>query len=273
MKKILKSIKPIRRLYDAFCATLYFNHKYIQIFKWMFTSNEDTNYTYDLTQKNIQELIKLMEIIFPDYSQEKISALIGEINDDLLFKNKLQQKISTSSYKDFSDKKIKFSKRIGWYLVTRILKPKVIVETGVDKGLGSMVLCKALEKNHEEGYLGKYYGTDINPNAGYLFEEPLTKYGTILYGDSIKSLNNLNEKVDLFINDSDHSSSYEYEEYQIIKNKISKYGIILGDNAHVTDKLLQFSLENQRHYLFFKEYPKNHWYPGGGIGISFPKVK
>ena len=54
---------------------------------------------------------------------------------------------------------------------------------------------------------------------------------------------------------------------------MTKNGIILGDNAHVTDKLLQFSLENQRNYVFFKECPKNHWYPGGGIGISFPKVK
>ena len=88
-------------------------------------------------------------------------------------------------------------------------------------------------------------------------------------GDSIESLKGLDEKIDIFINDSDHSADYEYNEYLTIKNKLSNDGIILGDNSHVTDKLLDFSIENDRKFLFFKEVPLHYWYPGGGIGISF----
>ena len=79
--------------------------------------------------------------------------------------------------------------------------------------------------------------------------------------------------IDLFINDSDHSASYEYREYQSIKNKLSPKALILGDNSHVTDELLKFSIENDRNFVLFREEPKDHWYPGAGIGISFPKAK
>jgi hypothetical protein len=26
-----------------------------------------------------------------------------------------------------------------------------------------------------------------------------------------------------------------------------------------------------RNFLFFKEEPEEHWYPGAGIGIAFPR--
>ena len=95
-------------------------------------------------------------------------------------------------------------------------------------------------------------------------------YGCILYGDSIESLKKFDEgMIDLFINDSDHSADYEAKEYDSIANKLSKHAIVLGDNSHATNKLLEFSLETNRHFVFFQEKPLNHWYPGAGIGISF----
>ncbi len=143
------------------------------------------------------------------------------------------------------------------------------METGVDKGLGSILLCSALLRNNDEGYPGYYYGTDINPEAGYLLVGKYKQFGKLLIGDSIESLIKLDFKIDLFINDSDHSGEYEYKEYQTILSKLSEDAIILGDNAHITDKLSKFSMENNRKFLFWKEIPKGHWYPGAGIGISF----
>jgi len=88
---------------------------------------------------------------------------------------------------------------------------------------------------------------------------------------SISSLLAFTTKIDLFINDSDHSADYEYNEYSTIKDLIDENSIILGDNSHCTNKLSQFSLENSRDFIFFNEVPLNHWYPGAGIGISYIK--
>jgi hypothetical protein len=270
MKKLIKNFKIIRRLYDAYIASRYFNIKYVKIIKWMLNSNEDTNYTYDLEEKNLDELYKLLEHIF-DVDFIKIKGYSEELlqNDDL--KTYLIKKIESSNFKNFADTEIKYSRRIGWYIIARIIKPKLIIETGVDKGMGSVILSEALIKNEKEGFKGKYYGTDINPEAGYLFDGIFRKKGKIIYGDSIESLKNINESIDLFINDSDHSAKYEADEYKTIISKLSKNSVILGDNSHSTDELLKFSIEHGRNFVLFRERPKNHWYPGGGIGISFMK--
>ena len=76
------------------------------------------------------------------------------------------------------------------------------------------------------------------------------------------------------INDSDHSAEYEHREYQTIAPKLSPGGgLILGDNCHCTDVLAAFSELQGRQFIFFREEPKDHWYPGGGIGISFVRQK
>jgi predicted O-methyltransferase YrrM len=202
---------------------------------------------------------------------ETISDYINEIESDAELKTHLEEQTKESDLKYIADKTVQYGRRIGWYALVRATKPRVIIETGIDKGLGSCILTAALKKNKAEGFSGKYYGTDINPKAGYLLSGDYKDFGEILYGDSIESLENIDETIDLFINDSDHSDEYEWKEYLTIQNKLSSKAIILGDNSHCTDKLLKFSSQNDRHFVYFQEKPINHWYPGGGLGISFTR--
>ena len=67
----------------------------------------------------------------------------------------------------------------------------------------------------------------------------------------------------------DTPAEYERNEYLVVANKLSKNAIILGDNSDITDELLDFSLGTGRHFVFFSEKSKGHWFAGGGIGISF----
>ena len=92
-----------------------------------------------------------------------------------------------------------------------------------------------------------------------------------MYGDSIASLQLLTAQVDIFINDSDHSPDYEEREYEVIAPKLARGALVLGDNSHCTDKLLEFALRTNRRFLFFAEKPDAHWYPGAGIGCAFDK--
>lgn len=271
MKKLLRPLKRVwifnflRRIYQA---SKYFNKKYIEIVKWGFTSNEDTNYTYILTDDNLICLAQTIAFI-TNKEYHEIMAYINELESNSELKAHLIQVTSQSQEKKFADKEARFGRRVGWYAIARAIKPKIIIETGVDKGLGSILLCAALEMNNREGYPGHYYGTDINPKAGYLLTGRYKEFGEIVYGDSIASLTNFNEPIDLFINDSDHSINYEYNEYKTIQHLLTDKTIILGDNSHFSDSLSRFSLESNRQYVYFQEKPFNHWYPGCGIGISF----
>lgn len=236
---------------------------------WLFESKERTNLTYHLENINKHHLAAFIAQI-TGKSYPEILQYINEIESDNELRNHIQYTTKAAA-DNFADLNVKYGRRVGWYAVVRAIKPKFVIETGVDKGMGACVLTAALAKNNEEGYKGYYYGTDINPNAGYLLKGKYTAFGKILFGDSVESLKKFDKTIDVFINDSSHSPDYEASEYNLIRDKLSEHAIILGDNAHVTDKLLEFAQETGRHFLFFQEKPYKHWHPGGGIGAAFGK--
>lgn len=274
--KALKNILSKTPILGAICfffirarnSLRYFLGPLSSLFIWLFTSRETTNYTYDLEAKNKLYLSSLVSDITGEKASE-INSYLQELEKDIGLVNHIKKMTSGNALSYVADKASPFGRRIGWYLFVRATKPKIVVETGVDKGLGACVLTSALKRNSEEGHEGYYFGTDINPEAGYLLSGEFKKFGEILYGDSIDSLKKINKRIDLFINDSDHSADYEAREYETVQGMLSHDAIILGDNSHVTDKLFNFSIQTDRHFIFFQEKPFKHWYPGAGIGISF----
>ncbi len=251
-------------------AWRYFSGPLLNMLSWLFRSREVANYTYDLTETNKRYLAALIaDITWQDFNE--IIAYIHEIDEDESLKRHIESQTRKSHLAFMADSEVRFGWRVGWHAFMRALKPKVVVETGVDKGLGSCVLISALTRNKEDGYEGYYYGTDIDKDASYLLSSKQKEFGKVLYGDSIKSLKRFNKKIDIFINDSDHSSGYEANEYLTVEPALAKASIVLGDNSHVTSKLLEVSLKTGRQFIFFQEKPLNHWYPGAGIGISFTR--
>jgi predicted O-methyltransferase YrrM len=259
-------------IYRAKLAFGYCSAPFRKVMVWLLNSKETTNFTYHLEETNRRYLASLISDITGKEFNE-ILAYMDEIIDDPELKRHVEETTKQGVTNITSDREARFGRRIGWYAFVRAMKPKIIVETGVDKGLGACVLTSALMKNKEEGYAGYYYGTDINPKAGYLLSKSYGNFGEILYGDSIESLRKLDEKIDIFINDSDHSADYEAREYETVKAKLASNAIVLGDNSHTNDKLLNFALATGRRFVFFQEKPLNHWYPGAGIGIAFSRAK
>ena len=235
---------------------------------WLIASKEEGNFTYDLTEANLRYLAHTLAVVTGQRADEARVYIDELINDEDL-KTYLLKRTRDSNFRGVADKRIGYAKRLGWYAIVRLIKPRIVVETGVDKGLGAVTLCRALMRNRDEGHDGRYIGTDIEPTAGWLLQKPYADVGEIRYGDSLTTLRKMTETIDLFINDSDHSAQYEADEYEAIQGKLSQEGVVLGDNAHVTSKLADFATRHDRAFLFFKEEPKGHWYPGAGIGFSF----
>jgi len=235
---------------------------------WSKKHTEFSNFYYDLTPKNRMELASLIAAFF-DTNIHDVLEYFKEVDSDPVLNTKLEDFKSNSP--QLKDSSMLIGRRLGWYAIARIIKPAVVVETGVHHGVGALVLSRALQLNRSEGFKGAYFGTDIDLNAGFLIKDFLSENCSVLYGDSIESLRTFGDQtIDLFINDSDHSVIYEYQEFLEVESKLSKRGIILGDNSHISDSLMRFSMEKNRRFVFFAEKPLNHWYPGAGIGISLP---
>jgi len=276
LKRILKPIyysSALNPFRSAYCSAVFFNRYYRKrVFGIVGTTfrlpRELANFTYDLTPHNLNDLAHVVAIVSRKPVDE-VRSYIDEARHDADLNHAIRQAMAKRA--EIYDARLisPFGRRLGWYAFARALKPRLIVETGVERGHGALILCAALIRNAAEGSQGHYLGTDIDANAGWLLTGNYARVGKVLYGDSLESLKQVSGPIDLFINDSDHSAEYEYREYQTIRAKLSPRAIILGDNAHTNDRLATFSEENGRHFLFFKEEPERHWYPGAGIGISF----
>ncbi|MCS7073463.1 MAG: class I SAM-dependent methyltransferase [Bacteroidia bacterium] len=253
--------------YRAKIAASILSPQYKQLLRWIVHSKETTNFTYHLTDLSREYLANFISLIFATPFSEVI-RYFEEIEQDQEFQNHIATYTNQSEFRYKSDTEVRLGRRIAWFAIIRIMKPKIVIETGIDKGLGSCLIANALIRNQREGYTGHYYGTDINPKAGFLFQKPYSSVGEILYGDSIESLRKLSEPVDILISDSDHSETYELNEYEVIFPKMNREGVIIGDNSFQSPSLLRFCQKHGLRFYYFQEKTKDHWYPGEGLGIG-----
>jgi len=238
--------------------------------QWLAHSREFTNYTYRLSERNRKHLAWWVSNV-TDKSVREVESLFAELEENERFRSDLEVAARAGDRKhEFSKAEAqqlpeRLGRRLGWYALVRILKPGLVVETGTDKGLGSVVLAEALMANGE----GRLVTIDIEPASGMLLTSRYDEVVTRIIGDSVASLGSLTS-VDLFIHDSDHSAEHEEAEFRCVAPALSPKAVLVSDNSHATDVLEQLSREWSRNFLFFKESPTGHWYSGGGIGISWP---
>lgn len=242
---------------------LKFNWVHLKIsFRWLFTQSEFTNYNYDLTELNKKYLISFISFV-TGAKYSTVSEIFSEVDKDSNFFNYVVKEVSKIERGYELPKQPYFGRRLGWYALVRILKPQVVVETGTDKGLGTILIAHALKMNGS----GVVYSLDKDPFSGSLIDKKYWSNINLFKGDSLQNLSNISN-VDMFIHDSDHSETHELAEYQAVENNLSPKNIILSDNSEYTSALLDWSIKKNRNFVSFKEIPKDHWYPGDGIGIS-----
>src|SRR5690606_29184249 len=125
------------------------------------------NYTYDLTPLNREHLAWFVSLLC-DVPVSRVRYWFDEIEGDDALRTRIETATAASDRRGLADKQVRYGRRIGWYAIVRARRPRHVLETGVDKGLGTCVLAAALLRNAQEGHPGRVTSVDINPEAGYL---------------------------------------------------------------------------------------------------------
>lgn len=193
-------------------------------------------------------------------SQDQVRGYVREIENDQEFLNGLKDKLS--DHTDFSPGKydLEFSMHGGspffpgvtLYVLMRLLKPQLVVETGGTPGKSSAFILQAMKKNGQ-GFL---YTLDLAPkksnapvmsenqheklpeglSAGWIVPEDLRKNHELVLGESQQTMPELFKRipaVDIFIHDSDHSYQNMMWEFERGYQKIKSGGLLLSDD--ITD--------------------------------------
>lgn len=237
--------------------------------RWLFTSREHHNYTYDLTRLSRDHLAWFVSVLC-DVPVQQVRSYLAEIESDDDLRRHIEWTTAVSSRRGLADRRVRYARRIGWYAIVRARRPRHIVETGVDKGLGTCVLASALLRNAAEGSPGRVTSLDINPEAGYLARaRPWAEVVELVIGDSIASIAALETQVDMFLHDSDHSVAHERREFEAVEPKLAPGALLLTDNVTVTNVLAEHAERTGRRFLAYRETPARHWFPGDGIGVAW----
>lgn len=116
-----------------------------------------------------------------------------------------------------ADNDVRFGRRLAWCALARAKRPSLVVETGTDKGLGSLVFAAALLRNGT----GRLVTIDVNPDSGELIGGPYAAVIDRLTGDSVSHLEKLGT-VDIFLHDSLHTDAHETAEYAGIGSRLAE---------------------------------------------------
>ena len=232
---------------------------------WLWWEDECEPAAYALTPRNRRQLAAWLATL-ADTRIEQVQALVEELEDDKALRDHLRAGPRDEVGVARADPE--YGRWAAAYVLTRLRRPRVVVESGVGAGLGACVVASALERNTAEGHPGFYYGLDPRLGAGRLLRGRFERYGWILAGSPIESLKEL-DSVDLYLYSRPRSETQEGREYETLAGRLAEDAMLLGATAHQSDALFDFAVQSGRRYLYFAEEPADHWYRGSGLGAAF----
>jgi len=145
------------------------------------------------------------------------------------------------------------------YVIMRVLRPEVVVETGVAAGISSAFILQALEDNNK----GKLYSIDL-PNynlpddltfipagtqPGFAIPEGLKKRWQLRLGTSRDLLPGLLAeigRVDIFLHDSDHTYENMLFEFVTAWDHLPQGGLLLSHDIAFNNAFRDFSRKIKR---------------------------
>jgi predicted O-methyltransferase YrrM len=237
-------------------------HSFRKSIPWLFRSKEFANFTYDLTTANKEYLAWFVADIC-GVPVGEVHGYFNELEANSQPDFYIKARLANHRRGNEIDREAFLGRRLGWYAIARAMKPQLVVETGTEKGLGSLVLAEALIQNGS----GRLITVDMEPSSGLLIGSKYDGVIQRLIDDSLVAISQI-DQINLFIHDFDHNAEHETQEFESLQSRLSANGIVLSYNSHATTELAKWSLRQGRRFMYFAEEPLDHWYPGAGIGVS-----
>lgn len=167
-------------------------------------------------------------------------------------------------------RRLPLGNRLAWYVLVRAYKPKLVVETGIYHGLGSLALLRALERNRQEGSPGELMSFDTLPSAGSVVREE-ARHG---WSRFIGSTHDLllpaleNRRVDMLFHDTLHTEENQRFEFEAALTHATDNLLLLDASGGHTGTLEAICAEREgiHHRVWMRS--RNHVLRGYNLAFA-----
>lgn len=165
--------------------------------------------------------------------------------------------------------------RLAWYAIIRGLKPKVVIEAGIHRGLGSEVVLRALQRNAGEGSAGRLISFDLFEDTGQLVSPKVTGEWERVIESTRTGLERVlrGVEVGLFIHDIQHVEEPHDFEFELVRAHAAERLVII-DSIGKHPALPEFCQRRGGQCFYFREEPKDHFLQPSGSRVGlFERAK
>jgi len=222
----------------------------MELFQTYRQANEDSKQTILPHEHSAMEIENCLKSLFPSLDTKKDDLLIQtkELGLNLQsFLEKIKSFEFPSKQKPYPiDYSMLESSRLFLYALCKIIKPKIIVETGVAYGLSTSYILQALYENKS----GTLYSIDSEFKPweselmiGSAIPDELKTHWKFVNGSSAKKLKSVLEsvgKIDIFLHDSMHTYKNMIFEFEASWPHIKNNGFLLSDDISENNSFLEF---------------------------------
>ena len=157
-----------------------------------------------------------------------------------------------------------------WWVLVRLRKPRLVVETGVWYGLGSAVLLRALELNAGDGHEGRLMSFDPDITGGWLVPERLKPRWTWVQATTEEALEPClgRQEVDLFIHDTPSAYERERAEFEVALRHAAPGAVLFSSNGENTPALRELCAAHGLPYHHYRYVAQRQFYVTRGLSLS-----
>jgi Methyltransferase domain len=175
-----------------------------------------------------------------------------------------------SRWRRTTKRRLPIGSRLPWYLIARAEKPRVVVETGIYQGLGSLTLLRALARNAAEGHPGELISFDQVADAGALVGPHLREGWHRVIGSTRETLSGALEgrEVDLMFQDTPHTEENQRFEFGAILEHAAPRLVLFDCSSGESSVLHAVAKERRGFYHAVPLRSRDHIYPGSDVTFA-----
>lgn len=232
-----------------------------------------------LNQMSLEQLATYLHIAATD-----IEKLYEELLNDHEFLNQINQQIvKVRPFYQYGICRHTHLDSVDWFAIQRILlyilvrlyRPSVCLETGVFYGGTTCFLLNALRKNGH----GKLISIDLPATTisadqrhhlvgnsenippeldiGFLIPNLYKERWTLIKGDSLEEIPKIQEPIDFYSHDSEHSYEFIRTEMELVWKKLTPNATLIADDLDWSNGFFSFCIEKKLFPLLITDNGKS----------------